>query len=158
MSVKIIPHPRKIQCDFCSSRDTFMITKNGGRAVQFQTTCREDLKSIVEEGLKLFGEEIEYPSKVSLLEDDLTAQLETKNSIIDQLQQKIDEQSSKITELEGDSTKHIEDLNATSGKYQQEIKDLTIKITELEDKLKAQPAKTVTKRPAKTVKGKGGKR
>jgi predicted transcriptional regulator len=73
-----------------------MITRIGGRAAQFLTVCRDDLKSLVEEGMKLF--EIEAPAKE--LEGDLAAQFEVKDTTIEQLQRNITELSSKINELE----------------------------------------------------------
>jgi len=73
-----------------------MITRIGGRAVQFLTVCRDDLKSLVEEGMKLF--EIEAPVKEP--DGDLIAQLETRDITIEQLHQNVAELNSKITELE----------------------------------------------------------
>jgi len=104
--IEIKRDPYKQSCDLqCGSFDTFVISR---RKSSFHiTVCKQDLKDIITVGMELFKDELP-------LEGDLTAQLEAKDTVIEQLQQNITELNSKITELEGIRQENNTDIEAMS--------------------------------------------
>jgi hypothetical protein len=61
MAINIKPHPYKIVCDMCGSRDTYTIERHGIPAHQQPTLCKADIIGIVNAGMEYFKDEIKSP-------------------------------------------------------------------------------------------------
>jgi hypothetical protein len=61
MAINIKPHPYKIACDMCGSRDTYTIERHGIPAHQQPTLCKDDIIGIVNAGIEYFKDEIKSP-------------------------------------------------------------------------------------------------
>lgn len=94
MSIAIKPHPYKIVCDICNSRDTLTIAKSGVPVSQHPTICRTDLKEIVMAGIQFFGDEIELPAR-----EVAPADYEPMKAEVESLKIKLAASEAKVKEL-----------------------------------------------------------
>lgn len=129
MAINIKPHPYRIVCDMCGSRDTFTIERQGTPVHQQPTLCKDDIIGIVNSGMEYFKDEVKLP-----LPDDYE-QLKVENARLS-------------TELEAASAE-INRLSVELEAGATEINRLTAKLNTA--KQKAAVAKT-------TVPKKGGKK
>lgn len=104
MSIEIKPHPYKIVCDICSSRDTFMVSKTGVPASQCPTLCRNDLKEIVLASMEYFKDEITLPApddyeQMKMENERLKVELEAAKAEINRLSIELEAGTVEINRL-----------------------------------------------------------
>lgn len=106
MAINIKPHPYKIVCDMCGSRDTFVIEKQGIPTHQQPTLCKGDIIGIVNAGMKYFKDEVKPPvpddyERLKVENDELNKEIERLNTELEAASAEIN----RLTvELEASST------------------------------------------------------
>lgn len=129
MAINIKPHPYRIVCDMCGSRDTFIIDRQGTPVHQQPTLCKDDIIGIVNAGMEYFKDEIRLP-----LADDYE-QLKTEIAHLN-------------TELEAGSTE-INRLNVELEASSTEINRLTVALRAAKQKVTSGSKTTTAKKGGK---------
>jgi len=104
MAINIKPHPYRIVCDMCGSRDTFTIERQGTPVHQQPTLCKDDIIGIVNAGMEYFKDEIKLPvpddyGQLKVENARLSTELEAASAEINRLSVELEASSTEINQL-----------------------------------------------------------